>query len=45
MELAEIAMALEVPAETVKTRVRRARLALAEARVRANVRAEREEAR
>jgi RNA polymerase sigma-70 factor (ECF subfamily) len=45
MELAEIATALEVPAETVKTRVRRARLALAEARVRANVRAEREEAR
>ncbi len=45
LELAEVATALEIPAETVKTRVRRARLALAEARTRANVRAEREEAR
>jgi RNA polymerase sigma-70 factor (ECF subfamily) len=45
MELAEIATALEVPAETVKTRVRRARLALAEARSRASVRADREEGR
>jgi len=45
LELSEIATALEVPTDTVKTRVRRARLALAEARTRANVRAEREEAR
>jgi len=44
LELAEIAAALEVPVDTVKTRVRRARLALAEARARAGVRAEREEA-
>lgn len=45
LELAEVAIALEVPVETVKTRVRRARLALAEARTRASVRAEREESR
>lgn len=45
MELAEVAAALEVPVDTVKTRVRRARLALAEARARASIRAEREEAR
>jgi RNA polymerase sigma-70 factor (ECF subfamily) len=45
LEIAEVAAALDVPADTVKTRVRRARLALAEARARANVRAEREEAR
>ena len=41
----EVAAALEVPVDTVKTRVRRARLALAEAKARAAVRAEREEAR
>ncbi len=45
LELAEVALALEVPAETVKTRIRRARLALAEARTRASVRAAREESR
>lgn len=45
LELAEIAAVLDVPAETVKTRIRRARLALAEARARADVRGKREEAR
>jgi len=45
MELAEVAAALGAPIETVKTRIRRARLALAEARARRSVRAEREEAR
>jgi RNA polymerase sigma-70 factor (ECF subfamily) len=45
LELSEVAAALEVPVDTVKTRVRRARLALAEAKARAAVRAEREEAR
>ena len=42
LDIAEVAIALDVPADTVKTRVRRARLALAEARTRANVRGERE---
>lgn len=45
LELAEAAAALEVPVDTVKTRVRRARLALAEARARAGVIAAREEGR
>jgi RNA polymerase sigma-70 factor (ECF subfamily) len=45
MELAEIAVALDAPVDTVKTRIRRARLALAEARTRMNVRSAREEAR
>lgn len=45
LELAEAAAVLEVPVDTVKTRVRRARLALAEARVRAGVVAAREEGR
>lgn len=42
LDIAEVAIALEIPAETVKTRVRRARLALAEARTRASMRGERE---
>ena len=45
LELAEVATALEAPIETVKTRIRRARLGLAEARARRGVRAEREESR
>jgi len=45
LELAEVAAALEAPVDTVKTRIRRARLALAEARARVNVRAAREQAR
>jgi RNA polymerase sigma-70 factor (ECF subfamily) len=45
LELADAAEALGVPSETVKTRVRRARIALAEARSRLAVRADREESR
>ncbi|WP_236607006.1 RNA polymerase sigma factor [Sandaracinus amylolyticus] len=43
LELRDAAEALGVPADTVKTRVRRARLALAEARARRALREEREE--
>ncbi len=45
LELADAAEALGVPGDTVKTRLRRARMSLAEARSRLAVRAEREEAR
>lgn len=45
LELAEAALVLDVPVDTVKTRVRRARLALAEARARAGIVAAREEGR
>lgn len=45
LELADAAQALGVPVETVKTRVRRARIALADARARLALRAEREESR
>ena len=45
LELADAAKALEVSIDTVKTRLRRARLQLVEARTRAHVRAEREESR
>ena len=45
LELADAAEALDVPIDTVKTRVRRARMALAEARSRLTLRAEREESR
>lgn len=45
LELADAAEALGVPGDTVKTRVRRARMALAEARSRLALRAEREESR
>jgi RNA polymerase sigma-70 factor, ECF subfamily len=44
LELADAAGALGVPEGTVKTRLRRARMALAESRTRLAVRAEREEA-
>jgi RNA polymerase sigma-70 factor (ECF subfamily) len=43
MEIAEVARVVGAPAETVKTRVRRARLALADARARRALVAEREE--
>jgi RNA polymerase sigma-70 factor (ECF subfamily) len=43
MEIADAAEALGAPAETIKTRLRRARLALAEARAKQAMRAEREE--
>ena len=42
LELADAAVALGVPVDTVKTRVRRARLALAEAKARLSLREERE---
>ena len=45
LELADAAEALDVSVDTVKTRLRRARLALVEARARLSVRAEREESR
>ncbi len=45
LELADAADALGVPVDTVKTRVRRARIALAEGRARLAMRAEREESR
>ncbi len=45
LELADAAEALDVSVDTVKTRLRRARLALVEARARLHVRAEREESR
>lgn len=45
LELADAAQALGVPTDTVKTRVRRARIALADARARLALRAEREESR
>lgn len=45
LELSDAAAALGVPGDTVKTRVRRARIALAEARARLALRAEREESR
>jgi RNA polymerase sigma-70 factor (ECF subfamily) len=45
MELRDAADALGVPVDTVKTRLRRARIALAEARAKLDGRAEREESR
>ena len=45
LELADAAEALDVSVDTVKTRLRRARLALVEARARLDVRANREESR
>lgn len=45
LELADAAKALDASIDTVKTRLRRARLALVEARTRLHVRAEREESR